>query len=237
MCEDREVILPEEQTKIIEWAEQNFHKFNTHNEIYNYNYNMLYINKILEEFKNDEIHTIMNNIRDRIMEKENLQNIDRCSFLNDFLYVMVPGTRLHYHSDSNNHVSNTEKQQGVHVRFNVCVQKSEHGGRPIYAGKTIDIKERNYIICRAGIDYHGSEWVIGNKNKISLSFGFVVNNDLLHLYTNRDKYVVNDNLIKSWAFNKYEGLIDCVNDIDKTKKYRFDMTKSSNSLENIFTIV
>jgi hypothetical protein len=38
---------------------------------------------------------------------------------------------------------------------------------------------------------------------------------------------MNDNLIKNWAFNKCDRLMECVNNIDKTKKYTVDFTNSS----------
>uniref|UniRef100_A0A6C0HBL4 Fe2OG dioxygenase domain-containing protein n=1 Tax=viral metagenome TaxID=1070528 RepID=A0A6C0HBL4_9ZZZZ len=234
MTENREIVTVEEQKSIVEWTTQNYTKFNSKNDTYNIN--LLYLDKINDVFQNEAIYNTIQNIRNRIIEKENLhdnENIEPCKFLTDFLYVIEPGYRLHYHIDTHNHKTNVLKQTGVHIRFNVCIQAPDNGGRPIYAGKTLELRERNYVICRSGIDYHGSEWIFGNKSKIVLSFGFMVSNEVLPKYSNREPIIVNDYLIKSWEFKHCEFVVNDLKSLDIHKRYLLDISNSNsfNSLE------
>jgi hypothetical protein len=74
---------------------------------------------------------------------------------------------LHEHTDPN-------EGELIHTRFNVYVQIPEIGGYPIYNNILCKLKERTYICCRAGIDKHYCEKVIGNRERIVLSYGFLL---------------------------------------------------------------
>jgi hypothetical protein len=83
---------------------------------------------------------------------------------------MFDGAQLHEHTDPN---------QGdlIHTRFNVYVQLPEEGGYPVYAGKTLKLKERTYICCKSGLDLHYCEKCIGKRERVVLSYGFLLPND------------------------------------------------------------
>ena len=95
---------------------------------------------------------------------------------------MDSGTKLHMHKDQND-------ENGFQIRFNVCIQKPEKGGYPFYAGKRLDYEERNYVICRAGLDLHTGGLIHGEKPKLMLSFGYSINKEDVHYYSNREKLI------------------------------------------------
>ena len=227
MNEDRIVVLTEEKNVISEWANAEYKNF-----VYNCNHNGYYVNidKITEQFDKADIETTLKNIRERIIEKEELSQFKSSEDLSDFLYVLEPGTKLHFHVD--NYVKS--KQTGRHVRFNVCIQKPEQGGRPIYAGRIIDQYECSYVICRSDIDYHASEWISGSKNKIIASFGFMIDNHLIDKYSNREKTVETMCNISSWRINDIQqNIMEEISLLDNHTKYMLrNYRDGASSLEN-----
>jgi len=170
-----EVVTDIEQKSIIDWVNENWKSF-----IYNENNGGFYIitDMIHDIYKNEVICDIIKTIEERIIEKENLQSARKPIYLEDFVYYMNEGTKLHLHKDEND-------INGYQIRFNVCIQKPIKGGIPCYSGKKINIEEKCYIICRAGLDYHTGGLIFGEKPKIVLSFGFSIDEKNVHLYTNR----------------------------------------------------
>lgn len=168
-----EVLSIEDQRVIIDWTKENWDKF-----IYNKNNSGYFI--FIDALKNDteykNIYTIFQKIKNNIMELENLRDMESHLYLSDFIYHMDPGTKLHRHKDTN------ENNSSYHIRFNVLIQSAEQGGIPVYSGKKIKTKERCYIICRSGLDYHSSTEIKGKKSKIVLSFGFNFDKSKIHNY-------------------------------------------------------
>jgi len=189
MNENRVVVLPEEQVSIIEWINSNYSCLNQNT---NASGCFCEIEQILNinkgNSKNQEIYNSIVAIRNRIVEREKLQKYKTCEALPDLIYYMESGTKLHDHDDSGYKKTN----DGIQIRFNVCIQKPEEGGRPIYAGKLIDLLEREYVICRAEIDKHSSEWIKGGLPKICISFGFIIDYADIHLFSNREKVIQKD---------------------------------------------
>jgi hypothetical protein len=189
MNENRVVVLPEEQSNIIEWINSNYSSLNQNT---NASGCFCDIEQILNinkgNSKNQEIYSTIVAIRNRIVEREKLQKYKTCEALPDLIYCMESGTKLHDHDDSGYKKTN----DGIQIRFNVCIQKPEEGGRPIYAGKLIDLLDREYVICRAEIDKHSSEWIKGNLPKICISFGFIIDYADIHLFSNREKVIQKD---------------------------------------------
>ena len=85
----------------------------------------------------------------------------------DSIGLMMDGAQLHTHTDPN-------KYGLIHTRFNVYVQLPYIGGYPIYNDNLYKLKERTYICCRAGIDPHYCEKVEGDRERIILSYGFLL---------------------------------------------------------------
>jgi len=192
MEQDRIVLSTGEKNEIIDWINNNKSKF-----IVNYNNFQKYID--IHTIDDELITKILNDVKDRLIVKEKLQKYqDSNHLLKDFIYISEPGTKLHYHIDipDNINFKDLDKNKTM-VRFNICIKKPERGGRPIYSGKIIDLIELEYVICRSGIEFHTSEWIV-KGDKINLSLGFLIDNDDLHLYTDRENVLVDNIYINTW---------------------------------------
>lgn len=169
-----EIITIHEQQQIVAWAIKYWDNF-----IYNANNAgyFIYIDSLkdMEAESNMLMYDLLMDIRKRIVDIENLHDIGVDPSLLDFIYHMDKGTKLHKHKDKNSN-------DGYHIRFNLIVQLPESGGVPIYAGKKINTKERCYIICRSGLDYHTSTHIEGDLPKIVLSYSFNFPKDKTNLY-------------------------------------------------------
>jgi len=62
----------------------------------------------------------------------------------------------------------------LHCRFNVLIQSSKEGGNPIIDGNEIDIEENEPWMVQAGLYYHGSSMVGGDRLRILCSFGHYI---------------------------------------------------------------
>ena len=82
---------------------------------------------------------------------------------------MSKGGKLPTHKDANQN-----NNQLIHVRYNIYVQIPLKGGLPVYNNQIIKLKERNYICCRSGIDSHSCLEVEDDRERIVLSFGYLV---------------------------------------------------------------
>jgi hypothetical protein len=114
----------------------------------------------------ENIKNILNNTRERIIEKEKFNFKDEePSDLPSFFQILKTGSATHYHIDTNDN-------DMYHIRFNVIIQNAECGGESIYKGIVQKGIERQYIMCRSGIDKHSSTCIKGNKPRIAISYGF-----------------------------------------------------------------
>jgi hypothetical protein len=222
MC-DREIVLLDEQKAIITWINNNEDKL-----VSNANYYGKFINIENIETHNIDIYNIIKTIKERLIQKENLQKYSTSEeIMSDFLYNNKPGTKLHLHKDRVNTPPNKTM-----VRFNLCIQKPDKGGRPIYAGNIIELVERSYVICRSQYDYHTSEWVYGEKSKINISFGFLIDYDDVKLYSNRENIILNNISVK--VFNTLNVDSDTINseaNLLKNKKYKLSHKTNYDILE------
>lgn len=148
--------------------------------IFNNNCDGYFFNcEIMQENASVEINDLIRNIKDRIIAAENLNKtgIESPIELEDFIYIMPPGTQLHKHKDVN--------ITGMyHVRFNLLLQKAEKGGISVYGGKKVTCEEKCYVLCRSGIDFHESTVVEGEKSRIVISYGFNIPIDTINEYPN-----------------------------------------------------
>lgn len=202
--EDREVIQVSEQNALIDWIKKNVSEIN---------YSNMHKYISCSDISDIAISDLIKSIKNRIIEKEHLEDaVDGEEILKDFLYVSNPGTRLHYHiDDCTSYMNNTKFKNKVMIRFNICIQKPENGGRPIYSGNLIELVERHYVICLSGIEYHTSEWISGNVSKINLSLGFMIDSENLHKYTKRENIIQESLNIMSW--------LNPINDLEDDKKF------------------
>ena len=232
--ENRNVVTDCEQEYLINWTNENHNLFTFNSNASGCN---CHIEKILDlpgdNIKNKKAYEIIKNIRERIVEKENLHKYKPCTGLPDLIYHMEPGTKFHLHNDSGFKTCS----DGIQIRFNVCIKKPQEGGRPIYAGKLLELVECEYIICRAEIDYHTSEWIGGSDPKISLSLGFIIDNADIKLFSNREKVIEEsktfNNCVKHYGIKNLNinEIISAEKNIEYNKKYLLDV----DNINDIFT--
>jgi hypothetical protein len=151
-----EVMKPEEQKTIIEWANLNYHRFKKNGTGRQY-----------RKFRElPDVPECVYTIRERIVQREKLYGVMQEPLLTDYIGYIQDGGQIHPHIDPN-------RGDLIHTRFNVFVQLPQKGGMPIYNDETIQVRERTYIICYAGLHKHYCEKVEGSKARIILSYGFL----------------------------------------------------------------
>ena len=153
-----EAILDEiEQKIIVDWTINNYHYFDQNG--------FARCKQTLDYF--DELPDVFNNIKQRIVEKENLHEYKTEPLFKDSIAYHTNGGKLHLHSDP--------KTDGLeHIRFNVYVQLPYIGGRPVYDGKERKLQERRYICCWANRGSHEATMVEGDRARIIISYGFLI---------------------------------------------------------------
>jgi len=151
-----EIISEEEQQEIIQWANQTYHTFLRNGPGRQF--------QKLRSMKSTP--SCVWDIKKRIIEREHIDNPITEPIFEDYIGYITHGGKIQRHTDPN-------RSGLLHTRFNLIVQLPEKGGMPIYADKLIKVKERTYIRCNSGTDFHECELVEGPKARIVLSFGFL----------------------------------------------------------------
>ena len=133
------------------------------------------------ESDNKDIHPLVWEIKKRVIEKEGLENLEKYEepCFKDFLGVVYKGGYIHRHRDPN-------KGDLYHCRFNVFMQLPDKGGQTYYNGVPIQSVEGCYVLCLSGIEYHYSDVIESDKERFSLSFGFLLPKPVIgHLISKR----------------------------------------------------
>ena len=106
-------------------------------------------------------------IKRRIVDREGLRLSRGEPYDKDFLgFVRING-KIHKHKDAN-------VGELIHSRFNVYLQLPVGSGATYYDGTALDIKEGSYVLSRSGLDYHWTDVNTSDKDRISLSFGYLL---------------------------------------------------------------
>lgn len=156
---DEPILSLEEQTIIVKWVRNNYKYFRPNG-----------INKYMQKIDYfDDAPQCIWDIKKRIFDKENLHKYQQEPLYKDSVGYMLDGASLHLHTDPN-----PSDSKLIHTRYNVYVQLPEKGGYPIYNNIHCPLKERTYICCRSGIDFHCCTKVEGSRERIILSFGVLV---------------------------------------------------------------
>ena len=152
----KEFITKEEQENLISWAYDCKSSLNP---------NLNGPHRFFNQLENIQKNKITDNIKQRIIDKFDLHSFESEKVTDDILSVVEGGGFINKHRD---------KIPGiiVHYRYNVLVQMPEDGGRNIYNEEVLDVEERCLIAYRPDMYFHSCEKVIGNKDRINLSFGF-----------------------------------------------------------------
>ena len=155
--DDEPIITEDEQKIIVDWTRENYESFSSSG------YHRC--RQCLDLFK--DLPSIFEELRNRIVKKEGLENVRIEPIFRDSIAYMRDGGKLHLHKDPN-------RDGLIHVRFNVYVQLPYEGGVPIYAKQFCPLNERTYICCRSGLDYHECTMVIGERERVMVSYGFLM---------------------------------------------------------------
>ena len=116
-------------------------------------------------YPDDEKPNIFHQIRNRILDLENITNPLPAPGNLEWIGIVGKGSYVEPHCDANFPDYYT-------VRYNLLVSFPDDGGRPIYGDEVLPVKERMLWRCDAGIVKHSSEIVKGDKLRINLSYGF-----------------------------------------------------------------
>jgi hypothetical protein len=108
---------------------------------------------------------LLSDIKNRIVKKEKIKNYISDPLIGDFISWITNNGRIHAHKDC--------CEIGKLVRYNLAVSLPDVGGRPIYDGELIDLKEKECVRCDC-TSIHETEVVVGNKPRIVVSFGFLI---------------------------------------------------------------
>lgn len=150
------ILSVKEQEEIISWVIDYYHQFD-----------LVGYNKWRLGLKNtSDYPKVIDDIKERIIDIENLSKYNEEPIYNDIIEYSRNGADFSNHKDVNS-------DGMVHVRFDVYVKLPKNGGLPIYNGELINVKERQYLCCRAGIDYH-SRTTIKQSSGIIISYGFLM---------------------------------------------------------------
>lgn len=167
---DEPILSEDEQQTIVNWVRKTYKYFKP-------NGLNIYMQK-LDYF--DDVPKCVFDIKKRIFDKEDLYGYQQEPIFKDSIGYMLDGASLHLHTDPN-----PSESELIHTRYNVYVQLPDKGGYPIYNNIHCTLKERTYICCRSGLDYHSCAKVEGPRERIILSFGLLLPIDRIkHIYYN-----------------------------------------------------
>jgi hypothetical protein len=138
---------------------------------------------IIMESHNTDIHPLVWEIKKRVIEKEGLETLEKHEepHFKDFLGVIHTNGYIHPHRDPN-------KGDLYHCRFNVFLQLPDKGGQTYYDGNPIQTVECCYVLCLSGLEYHWTDLVESEKERFSLSFGFLLPREVIeHLQSKKPR--------------------------------------------------
>jgi len=109
-------------------------------------------------------------VRSRVIDVLGLDLPDD-PYKGSFLTCVGPGGDVHPHIDGRLPI---DAEPMPLLRCNVLVQRPDAGGMPVIGGRLIDVPERGMWALHPTEVLHGATPVLGERERITLSFGFVV---------------------------------------------------------------
>jgi len=106
-------------------------------------------------------------VKQRILDKEHITNWIPDPFFGDRIMFNEQHGYIHKHIDPT-------LGSKDHLRFNLFLSKPIYGGDPIYNEELVPFEERCYVKYFVNKYYHASLPVIGNKPRISVSYGILI---------------------------------------------------------------
>ena len=113
-----------------------------------------------------KISEIIWKVKRRIVDREGLRLSRQEPIYKDFLGIVHRGGKIHKHTDPND-------EPLYHSRFNVILQHAGSGDT-YYSDKPLRVKEGSYVFCRSGLEQHWSDENNSDKERLSLSFGYML---------------------------------------------------------------
>jgi len=152
-----EIITEAEQATIIQWANDNYTTFTKNGQGRQF--------LVLSTATNAP--PCISDIKQRIVEKENLEYAEQESDFGDYVSYIQNGGQINKHKIP-------EIGGKSLIRFEVYVQLPLNGGMPLIDDKVEIVTERHYARRKPDADFHSCQIVEGMKNRIVLSFGFLL---------------------------------------------------------------
>jgi hypothetical protein len=112
---------------------------------------------------------LLENIKHRIVEIEDLSEKSFEPFRGDFVSVQRNGAKVPDHIDHN-----PTDQTLYSRRYNVFITLPEIGGEPIYNNEILSLEEKCLLKVDSGIVKHSTTEIKGEKPRIILSYGFAI---------------------------------------------------------------
>lgn len=112
---------------------------------------------------------LLENIKHRIIEIEDLSEKSFEPFRGDFISIHRNGAKVLEHIDYN-----PADQTLYSRRYNVFITLPEIGGLPIYNDETLFLEEKCLLKSDSGIVRHSTTEIQGETPRIILSYGFAI---------------------------------------------------------------
>jgi hypothetical protein len=117
----------------------------------------------------EEPLTLLDEIKQRIINIENLKDKTFEPFRGDFVSIQRNGAKVPPHIDHN------PKDDSLYSRrYNVFISLPEKGGLPIYDGELLEVQERCLLKVDSGLITHSTNIIEGNTPRVILSYGFAI---------------------------------------------------------------
>jgi len=110
---------------------------------------------------------LLNEIKERIIEVEGIEEELFEPFRGDFVSIQRNGAKVPEHIDHN-----PENKTLYSRRYNVFISLPEKGGLPIYNGEVLHLSEKCLLKVDSGLIPHSTTIIEGNTPRIILSYGF-----------------------------------------------------------------
>lgn len=149
-----QIISESDRIELLNWILQNKSKFTK-----------LSQSRLNKRITADD-HHLIHEIKERIIQKEELHGFPLEPTLGDFIGVVEPGGRIPYHKDPN-------KGCLIHVRFNVFIQLPKKSCMTYYNNIPIQAQECCYVKSLSGKDIHFSDVNEDIIPRIVISYGFL----------------------------------------------------------------
>jgi hypothetical protein len=124
-----------------------------------------------DAMKSEPLPDVFWDIRDRVVERLQLQALDEDPYKGCFLSVMTSGGEVHRHIDAKIELDGAAFDV---LRCNVLFRRPEGGGMPVIGASTLDIADRGMWAFYPTVLRHSGTEVAGRWTRGTLSFGFLV---------------------------------------------------------------